>query len=233
LRFIIKFKLIALIVVLLSLIQFIYLLNYFYTNKNMVDIYQDVAEAPIGAIIKGVTIEQEFVALHNKISAIELLVATYNRTNTGDVDVEITNKSDNKNVLKTKIKASNFRDNTFYRIELPEMQDSKGKLYSIKILSENSKEGDAVTIWASNQDKYLQGKLRINEVDVSKDLKFTIFYNISNFERYNSALNKLFFNPFTVKLFIIALLISFNFLITTIIHNLFLKRNNQEKEEYA
>jgi len=111
---------------------------------------------PIGEITSDIVIKQTFKANYNNLAEISIFFATYcDRNNTGIIKLQLFNENDvliNENQLR----ADTLKDNSYTDYIFESIIDSQGKYYSIVITSPDSTPGNAVTIYKTNSDEYIQ-----------------------------------------------------------------------------
>jgi hypothetical protein len=190
--------------------------------KTFVDDYQDNADSPIGLIVKNQNIIQNITPSHDNVSAIELFFATYNRINTSHISIEIDYKG--TKYFSKIVNASTIQDNNFLKVEFPPIKKSMGKNIAIKITSDDSSEGNGISIWASKEHSFSQGFLSINDIMQNKDLKFRTYYTTDNLERYIEGLKKIPLKSSVIIVVFICLLLFVNLYLFFLIFGLNKKR---------
>jgi len=141
------------------------------------DILQEESSAPVGEITGEVEIGQTFYSSNNKLSRIDVMLATYNRENTQEVIFHLKKSPSDKEDIYTKtFQAASVKDNTYRTFEFPPIPDSAGQFYYFSIESPLSKIGDAITIWSSKQDRYEKGSMVRNGKSLRGDLRFITYY---------------------------------------------------------
>ncbi len=115
-------------------------------------------------------IEQHFFSSEEGLSSIEIQVGTFNRQNTGELNVELKDLEDN--VLSSKvIRTEGVKDNEYLKICFDPVQDSKGKEYKLAFFSPNNKE-NSIVLHSSKGDEYLEGDYYEEGQEVDKDIVF-------------------------------------------------------------
>jgi ABC-2 type transport system permease protein len=130
---------------------------------------------PVGEIVKGHEVEQDFILDSNVISQLSLKFATYTRQNKGTVNVNIINKENNNVLFSKDIDVSTLEDNKFLDIKLDKLvEDIKGKPLKILLKSDNEQVGNAVTVWYNNILNLEGQNLRIDGKEIKGVLCFKI-----------------------------------------------------------
>lgn len=129
----------------------------------------------LGEVVDGMRIEQTIPSKGSGITAIGLLMATYNdRENEGTLDIEVYDQ--NELVLKTEVSVQDIQDNSYYYIDLG---NKGGKAnYKISVCGVGGTSGKAVTFWTSlnsDMEKY-GGKLIVNDTEMHSQIKTIIVY---------------------------------------------------------
>lgn len=168
-------------IILLSLFWlYIIVLNKPFTNS--VDTNYDVSSIKnnngvVGELMAGTTIKQEFVASDNYLSQISLFCATYQRTNTGQMVVSLTDTQEKKVIFENTVDMSMIQDNAFYTIEFSKQIKSKNRVYELNIECIDGEKGNAITIYCgAPSEEYSNAK--IDNIDLGQALYFeTSYYN--------------------------------------------------------
>ncbi len=135
------------------------------------------ASTPIGEIYGNNTVTQSFVANHDGLSGFNVLFATYARNNNCDLTIELHDMTNNSINFNKEIPANEILDNQYANVSFEPIQNSQGHEYIISFYSTNATAGNAVTIWASNHNSFLQGDLSVAGIKVEQDLAFGISYS--------------------------------------------------------
>lgn len=145
----------------------------------VIDSSQDESDFAVGEIVNGMQIGQTFYCNNNNLARIKVMLATFNRENHQDVIFHLKMSPDSKEDIYTeKFNASGVTDNAYRFFDFPPIPDSKGKTFYFSFESPQSKKGDAITVWASSEDKYKKGRMYINGKKPKGDLRFfTYFYS--------------------------------------------------------
>jgi len=128
----------------------------------------------IGEITENVVIKQTFLSNDNNLCAIQILFATFIRTNTSTIDLQL---YDENNVLinEETIQSASILDNSYLRYKFAHINDSLGKKYTLVISSKDAVPGNAVTIWCTNGDSF-EGNLFINGQQQTDNLCIQLEY---------------------------------------------------------
>lgn len=154
-----------------------------YSNDNSIQkqkpysyINTSKPEMPIGEIVNNVIVTQSFVAEESQLYGISLQLATYARENTSKQKISLINKNTNKVIETWQVNGKNIQDNMYHDFILKSpLENIKGNSFYIKIVSDDAFNGNAITIWSSNNDSYSDGSLYINGVVQQGDLSFKVF----------------------------------------------------------
>ena len=168
----------------------VYLIN---THKNQLlktlydnEIYKPLdsiqldSSTIVGEIIAGDKVIQTYTPLNRGVNRIDLMLATFARVNHGrlvfHLKSNLTDFDDEYNITEN---ISSIKDNSWYTISFPELNDSLiGKKIYFIIEAPDSKPGDAITIYSSKNDTYKMGDLYINDQLTGKDLTFRTYRNL-------------------------------------------------------
>lgn len=184
---------------------------YLISNGGYLDSSQEIGQVPIGEIIEGIKIEQEFICTENNFAGVEIFFATYQRENKTDMIIEI--KKDNEIIYKSRFNSKDIKDNQYKIFECTPISESLGKKYTFVIYSIDAQPGNALTIWASKDDIYKDGSLIINKEKRQQDLKFRTYYSRPNYLLYHDMLMKLPINSQLIYIMIIILAMLINIML--------------------
>lgn len=134
---------------------------------------------PAGEICEETKIGQTFVAQYDSLTAIEALLATYNRKNTGEfifhLQRELSNQED---LFSYRGDISKVKDNKYFRFRFPKIKEAKGKKFYFYLEAPQSRLGNAITIWANSEDLYKEGEKIVNGAPSEGDLVFKTVYDL-------------------------------------------------------
>lgn len=146
--------------------------KYRVSDKSIVSVE---STTPVGALQKGDIVEQTFVPKSDAIESFSLKFATFNRQNTGSVEVELRDNTNNSILLKKNIDISTFKDNSFVTFQPEKIIESvKGKKLSIVVISQTGAQGNSITLWYNNTDSAPKEQLLLNNKPLKGELCFTV-----------------------------------------------------------
>lgn len=131
----------------------------------------------VGEITDQTEIGQSFIAPMNNLSGFSIKLATYARSNNGDITLGIRNFGENKTIYSTTVKAESLADNVYYNLRFPPIKFSENKEYYIFVKSEGSTKKHSITAYMSNKDIYKEGSILVNGIKKPGDLAFKVFFN--------------------------------------------------------
>ena len=135
-------------------------------------------EVPVGEIIGGKMVMQTFKPKSNGLSAVSVQLATYARTNHGEIKLRLEDV-DSQKLAEKIVNAKKIKDNTYYIFPFDPILDSKGKTYRLIIQAEKSSPGNAITAWASKKKVYSDGELTVGGIPMDGDLAMRIYFDKS------------------------------------------------------
>ncbi len=185
-------------------------------SKKIVVYNQPVHNSTQGEIYGDKKIGQTFIADYNNLSAIELLMATYNRENSGDFIFHLRKDvSSIEDLFQYRGDISKVKDNKYFRFKFPEINNSKGEKFYFYIEAPKSQPGNAITIWSNTKDlwkEYREGERIVNGIVAKGDLAFKTVYNLGSKNKFSLFLTEITQNkpsPLNKKSFYIILIILF------------------------
>lgn len=160
-----------------------YIRPFYYVNSR-VGTFQVKSDKATAEIVGGKTIGQSFVSF-NKLSAVAVLIGTFQRHNSGNVIFHLKSwpASKNQTDISVSVNASEIKDNQFHVFTFRPIIDSKNKRFYFYVDSPKSVPGNAVAIWYSSKDNYSAGSMYVNGSPSSGDLAFMTFVERYHFLR--------------------------------------------------
>lgn len=135
-------------------------------------------------------IGQSFVAPRDRLNRIDLLLQSYQRLNTHEVTLrlfEISAGSETPfagtELFQTSFNAATVSNEAWRRFDLPEIADSAGKTFLVRLESPASEPGNAITIGGIDKDAYPAGSAYLGPVAVPGDLAFRACFQMSAGEK--------------------------------------------------
>ena len=170
------------------LIIFISIFFLLISPPSIIEVHnQSHNDIPVGEIYGHTKIGQTFEVHHDDLSAIEVLLANFNRENTGTFIFHLRDdlKSEDDLVLYNG-DMREVQDNAFFRFSFPKIENykgeeilfSKGKKYYFYLEAPHAEPGNAITIWSSSEDLYKDGERITNGVPSQGDLVFKTEYEV-------------------------------------------------------
>ncbi|MFZ2752439.1 MAG: hypothetical protein WAZ48_03230 [Lysobacteraceae bacterium] len=105
-----------------------------------------------GELTAGRRFEQTFVAKGSGITKVELLLATYIRANSGDIDLQVVDGG-GRVMGGASVAAKRLTDNGWTEFRLNDIALVRGESYALRLTSKNSRPGNAITWWAAENGK--------------------------------------------------------------------------------
>jgi hypothetical protein len=132
-------------------------------------------------LIGGTSFGQSFVSAHNNLYRIDLSTATYSRVNTAPVIFSLKNNpQDTTTIYSVELPGLEIQNERPTSFVFPPITDSAGKSFYFSIESPTATPGNAITVYANEQNIYTDGSAYRNQQAVSGDLAFTA-YSRENF----------------------------------------------------
>jgi hypothetical protein len=158
---------------------------------------QEAGGTPVGEIYGDVQQGQTFVAGANNLQEVDLLLATYARTNHGEVIFHLkTDPAASEDLVRIPIPAERIFDNQWAVFGFNPIPDSAGHHFYFYLESPSSQPGDAITIWSTQGDTYSEGQRYVNGMPAQGDLTFRAVaktYVPTKFKTIHSAPDMLIF----------------------------------------
>ena len=139
-----------------------------------------VSSATVGEIVAGRTVSQTVQVDAAELYGFSLRFATYGKTITSHVRVVLQDDTDSVLFDQT-MNASVLQDNQFYSFRFSEpLTGVRGTLLRISVSSPDAVNGNALTIWSSNENSYLNGTLSLNGIEAeTSDISFQLFHSMA------------------------------------------------------
>ena len=119
------------------------------------DINQDFFDDTVGEILRGKTFGQTFVCHQPNLCRIDVLLATYCRTNTCDLTFRLqAGFPAGQELTVMTVKGANVQDNKWYTFRFPPLLDSQGRTYYFSLESANAAPGNALTTYRYSASEF-------------------------------------------------------------------------------
>ncbi len=117
-------------------------------KSEHLDINQDFSDGTVGEILPGKTFGQTFVSHQPNLCRVDVLMATYRRTNTCDLTFRLQAGYPNgEKVAAITVKGACVQDNKWHTFRFPPLLDSKGRTYYFSLESADAAPGNALTAY--------------------------------------------------------------------------------------
>jgi len=123
---------------------------------------------PVGELSHGATVSQSFMPNRDGLHRITLLLATYDRQNSGQITFTLRDEQE-QIIYQEQFAGQDVIDNHARLFLFPPQTDSALRRYTIQ-LSADSVAGEGITLWADTTNRY-PGLLHINERELAGDLR--------------------------------------------------------------
>ncbi|HVB97290.1 MAG TPA: DUF6541 family protein [Chloroflexota bacterium] len=157
-----------------------------FAARQVIDVRQPQAGAAMGEIVAGRWIGQTFVSHRPNFDRLDLLLATYARTNPGQLDVKISPLDGRGMVQRSSVAASTIIDNHYHSFTFAPIANSAGRAYVVRLSSTSARPGQGVTAWSAPADVYPEGTTLVDgRADPGRDLTFVALSRLSVFDWFN------------------------------------------------
>lgn len=160
-----------------------------YSNPSFVfkqnrDAEQGTSMDAVGEITKGIEIEQTFLCSKDRLTSIELNFGTYERVNSGTINVTLSNLTEKEIIESWTVDCSSIVNNSFYTFTLSGVAEGvRDDQLAIEVTSDNGTSGNAVTVLMADDD---EGRtLYISGSELDADLALSLNYNSYTLAWYN------------------------------------------------
>ncbi|WP_297417360.1 ABC transporter permease [Clostridium sp.] len=145
----------------------------------------NMAQTPIGEITNDTIVEQDFSVKADIIEQISVKVATYGRSNTGNLFIKLIDKDNGEVLFNQTVDVSSLKDGSNFSITPKDrIKGVMNKKLSLVITSDTKNKDNAVTLWSAKSDAnsplYINGQLSENTltfaVECDKVLLFGEYY---------------------------------------------------------
>lgn len=147
----------------------------YFVDQNKV-VVSGKPSSVIGEILDGAILEQTFTTEQNKFSGVEILLATYARTNSGKLTISLIDDATGTLLVGREIRAEELKDNAYVSVPIKKDFGVIGQRIKIRIESDGSSPGNGVTAWLSPASSNSTLKLRVNQNPFPSNLTFNAYY---------------------------------------------------------
>jgi hypothetical protein len=135
-------------------------------------------------------IGQSFVAPRDRLNRLDLLLQTYRRPNTHEVTLRLFESAEDAQtpfagteLFQTSFNAAMVSNEAWRRFDIPEVANSAGKTFLVRLESPASEPGNAITIGGIDKDAYPAGSAYLGPVAVPADIAFRVCFQMSAGEK--------------------------------------------------
>jgi len=159
---------------------FLAILLAFYSSQTPLRVTQPLHNQPAGELRGGFTIGQTFFSPYPGLYRIDLLLATYTHSVSGQATFNLTSgPRDSKKLASITFDASTVEDNQFRSFEFPTPGDSAGKSYYFYLDAPSAQPDHAITAWTDLNNPYSDGAAYLGGQPVENDLTFVAYFRPS------------------------------------------------------
>lgn len=124
-------------------------------KPELMDINQDFFDGTVGEILPGKTFGQAFVSHQPNLCRIDVLLATYYRTNICDLTFRLqTGFPTGEEIAAMTVRGASVQDNKWHTLRFPPLLDSKGRTYFFSLESANATPGNALTAYRYSASEF-------------------------------------------------------------------------------
>jgi hypothetical protein len=130
--------------------------------------------ADAGPLVPGRRLTFTFRAQYDGLRRVDVLVATYGRTNEGVLTMRLVNES-GVALAERRVPSADLRDNDWLAMTFPPAFPSAGRLFTIELSAEGTTSRTAPTVWLTAGPSDVDGTLAIDGERVDRTLWFRAF----------------------------------------------------------
>lgn len=136
---------------------------------------------------------QTFTALYPGLYRIDVLVATFERENSGEVYLHVaTEPKANTDLAVAAVNARKMRNGQFQSFPFAPIRTKPGETYCFYLTAPQSAPGNAITVLRHTENQYPGGSaFATGEKEIVGDLAFVIYYRPSPLDLANAILSKI------------------------------------------
>jgi ABC-2 type transport system permease protein len=126
------------------------------------------ASAPVGELTSDVELRQPFTASADEITGVSMLLSTYDRENSGHLEISIVDES-GAVIAQTEVLTAEIEDNAVRTVTFSEnVKITSGRQYELVLTSPDSFSGNAITAWYGNTMSATRGEVAVTLSDSEK-----------------------------------------------------------------
>jgi len=150
---------------------------------QLVNRYINVSQSDTVEIKGDFIIGQTFVAPVDGLQRIDVVLRTFGRQNTKDVNFILTEIDASEFIYRETFNASEAGNNQWRTFEFPPITNSQGKTFLFYFGSPESIIDDAITVGGGEGDFYSEGSAIAGPMPTNADLAFRTYYGLSAAEK--------------------------------------------------
>ncbi len=150
---------------------------------------------PMGELVSGREFGQTFRSPFSGLYRIDVLLATYARANHGPLRFRLYDGVGGACLVTLEVDAAQIADNAFHPFVFDPIADSAGREFFFAFEAPDATSGNAVTVWATEDDAYPDGQAYAGRRPLAGDMAF-VAYHRPGLEALGSLLEQVrLFNP--------------------------------------
>lgn len=146
-------------------------------NSKELKISYESHDKVYGSVNSQNTFRQVILTNRYRIEGISLFLATFDRLNTGQVEILIREQISGKEIFNQFYDMATIADNSLLEIDLKRSPLNKDIKYDLIMSSENTDKQNGITWWASETDFYPFGESYQNNTMLTGDFSIQITMN--------------------------------------------------------
>ncbi|MDP2663487.1 MAG: hypothetical protein Q8R28_22455 [Dehalococcoidia bacterium] len=171
---------------------FMAILIVFYASLAPLKVEQPFHNQPAGEIRGPFSAGQTFYSPYAGLYRIDLLLATYTHSVSGQVNFNLTpGPKDSRKLASVTFDASTIEDNQFRAFEFTAPEDSAGRTYFFYLEAPSAQPDHAITVWTDSNNPYSDGAAYLGGQPVENDLTFIAYFRPSPWQLADMYLGRM------------------------------------------
>jgi hypothetical protein len=153
---------------------------------QLATVRQEHNNVPAGELVAGRQFGQTFGAAFSGLYRVDVMLATYARTNEGPVLFHMSDGVGGAELITITIDASRLCDNAYQRFFFDPIERSANREFLFYLEAPGSETGNAITVWKTSFDSYPGGQAYVDGHPAEGDVRFAAYYRSNPSEVWDS-----------------------------------------------
>jgi hypothetical protein len=148
-----------------------------FVARKDIDVLQNTFDRPWGKIHGAKRVGQSFLSRQKNLCRIDLLMATYQQENSGELILHLRDDpTSTVDLVAASVDMADVMEDTWQTFTFPPILESQNRQFYFYLEAPSALPGNAVSVWTTTSDGYAGGSAYSDHQPIRGDLAFRTFY---------------------------------------------------------